>query len=70
MSRKAIVWGLTVEVGMAEPASDVEDEPGKDEHSHTKPNPPVCNSISAVVVCSILYVFCVYFFVQLVQMYR
>ena len=29
---------------MAEPAANVEDEPGKDEHSHAQPNPPVCKA--------------------------
>lgn len=44
MSRTASVWELTVEVGMAEPAANVEDEPGKDEHSHAQPDPPVCTN--------------------------
>lgn len=50
--RKQAYYGslLTVKIGMAEPAADVEDEPGKDEHSHAEPDPPVCNIMSKVAV--------------------
>ncbi len=33
---------LTAEVCVADPAGDVEDKPGEDQHSHTQPYPPGC----------------------------
>jgi len=36
---------LTAEVCMAKPASDVEDEPGENQHCHSQPDPPACKQL-------------------------
>ena len=41
-SEQAFVSKRTAEVGVAEPATNVENKPGEDEHTNAQPDPPIC----------------------------